>query len=43
MIHVESPFSTQVKLNGADTIPRVDVLVSAAYQSPARLFRRTLS
>jgi hypothetical protein len=30
---IESPFLTQVKLNGAYTIPRADVLVSAAYQS----------
>jgi hypothetical protein len=31
--HVESPFLTQVKLNGAYTIPKADVLVSAAFQS----------
>lgn len=30
---VESPFLTQVKLNGAYTIPRTDVLVSASFQS----------
>jgi hypothetical protein len=30
---IESPFLTQVKLNGAYTIPRADVLVSATYQS----------
>ena len=30
---IESPFVTQVKLNGTYTIPRADVLVSAAYQS----------
>jgi len=30
---IESPFVTQVKLNGAYTIPRADVLVSATYQS----------
>jgi hypothetical protein len=29
----ESPFLTQVKLNGAYTIPKADVVVSAAYQS----------
>jgi hypothetical protein len=31
--HIDSPFLTQVKLNGAYTIPRADVLVSATYQS----------
>jgi hypothetical protein len=31
--HVESPFLTQVKLNGSYTIPRAEVIVSAAYQS----------
>jgi hypothetical protein len=31
--HIESPFLTQVKLNGAYTIPKADVLVSAAFQS----------
>jgi hypothetical protein len=30
---IESPFLMQVKLNGAYTIPRADVLVSATYQS----------
>jgi hypothetical protein len=30
---VESPFLTQVKLNGAYTLPRADVLVSATFQS----------
>jgi hypothetical protein len=30
---IESPFLTQIKLNGAYTIPRADVLVSATYQS----------
>jgi hypothetical protein len=30
---IESPFLTQVKLNGAYTIPKADVVVSAAYQS----------
>jgi hypothetical protein len=30
---IESPFLTQVKLNGAYTIPKADVLVSAAFQS----------
>jgi hypothetical protein len=30
---IESPFLTQVKLNGAYTIPKADVLVSATYQS----------
>ena len=30
---VEGPFLTQVKLNGSYTIPRADVLVSAAFQS----------
>jgi len=30
---IESPFLTQWKLNGAYTVPRVDVLVSAAFQS----------
>ena len=31
--HLETPFLTQVKLNGAYTIPKVDVLVSATFQS----------
>jgi hypothetical protein len=30
---IESPFLTQVKLNGAYTIPKAEVLVSAAFQS----------
>jgi hypothetical protein len=30
---IESPFLTQVKLNGAYTIPKADVLLSAAFQS----------
>jgi hypothetical protein len=30
---LESPFLTQVKLNGAYTIPRADLIVSAAYQN----------
>jgi hypothetical protein len=33
--HIESPFLAQVKLNGAYTIPRADVLVSASFQSLA--------
>jgi hypothetical protein len=31
--HVESPFVTQLKMNAAYTIPRADVLISAAMQS----------
>ena len=31
--HIQSPFLTQVKLNGAYTIPKADVLFSAAFQS----------
>jgi hypothetical protein len=31
--HIESPFLTQVKFNGAYTIPKADVLFSAAFQS----------
>jgi hypothetical protein len=30
---IESPFLTQVKLNGAYTIPKADVLVGATFQS----------
>jgi len=33
--HIESPFLTQVKLNGAYTIPKAGVLLSAAFQSLA--------
>lgn len=33
--HAESPFVTQLKLNAAYTIPRADVLLSAAMQSVA--------
>jgi hypothetical protein len=31
--HIDGPFLTQVKLNGAYTIPRADVLLSATFQS----------
>lgn len=31
--HIESPFLTQFKVNGAYTIPRADVLVSTTFQS----------
>ena len=31
--HLETPFLTQIKLNGAYTIPKLDVLVSATFQS----------
>jgi Carboxypeptidase regulatory-like domain len=31
--HTETPFVTQVKLNGAYTVPKADVLLSATFQS----------